>query len=92
MGYVVVYAAIVVVVAAATGVLQLLIWLFVAAVQLAVWAAWMLLGLAYSVWLAFTDRAELKRLWSQPVDRQSPVGYRSAMRAMAQPQRSRRAF
>ena len=58
----------------AFGGLQLLIWAIAMAVQMVVWAAWALEGLAGMIWVALVDRPAVVRLWRKAGDRHQPVG------------------
>jgi len=76
MGYVVLYAAIIVIVAAATGLLQLLIWAVAIAIQMATWAFWTLASGLSIAWLAIFDRRELARIWREAdPKRRSPFAF-----------------
>ena len=65
MSFFIFYGAIILIVSAATGLLQLLIWLVAMAVQLLIWAFWAVAGGLGLLWLAITDRKELARIWRE---------------------------
>lgn len=44
------------------------------AVQMVVWAAWALAGLAGMVWVALVDHPAVVRLWREAGNRHQPVG------------------
>lgn len=58
----------------AFGGLQLLIWAIAMVIQMVVWAAWALAGLASMVWVALVDRPTFVRLWREAGDRHQPAG------------------